>query len=1629
MVIRNLTKTNPQGTLVNDSPVDGHRALEVGDVISINGRKFRFEAAKKQEAAEEVAEPEGSAQKAKRPKTPKAGPNAAGAAQDENAGQKPIAGSVNALASPSVRSALIARRAAISGEAHDSSPEASPHPATKQPTSRKKSPKPARLPSAATAATILLDATKSSTTKPRAAAAAPVDRGSLMAQLQERMAASRVASPVAAKPPTTLCPTPAAVKSPTPLGLDPPAELIAEPASEGKKVNPKARTPRSDTPKPATGKRATPKPATPKPTAVATPKPKATPEPKSIVSATPSPVAPTTASVDAIVECIFAPTSSAARATPQRDEQTHATLCAMIQKRWTPASVRKIESKTPAASRTPLPEPTVAATPTQPANAFQQPTPLAAPGEPGSVCREMLPPRTVGKPPPMEEFGSARKPSSAAHKTATPTARKPATPVAHKPATPMSVAEAPQPDGAEPMEVDGAASCAMAVKKPRSSLRGSVGRKGLRVSFGSGQLEPGAADISPRLLPTPSKVKLSPAAHNSPAATGAHSAEVSARMSVVAADASPLVHQPGARRVSTGGAGAEPRRRSVKFQRTSQDSLRLSSADELVQADGPASERKRKPVRQSWDQTPGRKVERRASKTPAAQKCRAQPTPATNAAAINAPATADSATAKSTGGLAGVRSAIWSHFTPNAASVVTGLLEGEFTPLYAVDGSDGNAELGVSPGTMHAFGLFRMGAPGLTPSSRCPSEHTSVCGSAASMSAGGPEGSDAASTPGAGTPSYAKPMLVPPFEPTPPGAACHKSPKPMGGRVNSHVRFVDGMPVAASDTWAGVMRYEVTGPAGALVAEPVEMSFWATWDEVQLWGDEDWAEAEAEEWQSDDDEQDEEGDVPAVSPGAHLRPVGAHIRFSDAVTSPTTPHAPPSPSAPASAARSAGSALPASRSTARQSLEAADAAPPAAAPSRRESIAESEGTIYGWEQVLDDEEELDEAAEELDEAAEELDEAAEELDEAAEELDEAAEEPAAENAAPADCLLGEAAVDVFGVSGVLSSTRGATPFAHRGLGRNTVATADELAQAGSPAAPGSDKSVHSVHAHSVLEDSSTPVGEEAAPACRLSFAAGELSAASAGPSPAPSSRRSRRSSLSSTIATPAPAREPPPAPAPTPVSALGSPRRASARHSTASSGHRSDPKGGAQALQAHHITGMFSPAPVHNVPIASSQPQRARRFSLKRPSNAAMAPSVQSAYSVVMPSPGSARLGHPVAQWPPKAELRRASLCASEASECSLYDETSEDEDDWTDCTTDAEEAAVETSEETSEESAVEAAVVAGVEAGPTDMATEACMQAEAAAGHLSPALGVFSGQIPEPSSVSRHMLRAAAMPSVPPLEEFGSARKAPPRSPMADEVAPPYAAAEPLVEPPVASQRPVLESAEAKLATPTAAPEMPHVGAPTAASIEEELPAQDDDDAPTTGCQDEAAAAEPHCEGGLSRAALESLKVIELRAMLETRGLSPAGRKAELVQRLLDVAVDAATTLSTAALAQLSAMKVAELRALLSDAGLEAAGKKPELLARAAEAAATGKVVIAEAQSGESSGQAPSSDEEKEPPPSAGGEDRPGKRVRFGAQNVECAITPASSLRKAKRSKAEEAPSSADSNGSARRRSMRGRQ
>ena len=102
--LHNLTKTNPQGTLVNGAPVEinGKRLLQSGDVIAINERKFRFESPPPPVA---LAKPRAPTPK----RTPSGSPKRRAAS--ENAGTQRAAATPlgRAGSSPSLRSALRAR--------------------------------------------------------------------------------------------------------------------------------------------------------------------------------------------------------------------------------------------------------------------------------------------------------------------------------------------------------------------------------------------------------------------------------------------------------------------------------------------------------------------------------------------------------------------------------------------------------------------------------------------------------------------------------------------------------------------------------------------------------------------------------------------------------------------------------------------------------------------------------------------------------------------------------------------------------------------------------------------------------------------------------------------------------------------------------------------------------------------------------------------------------------------------------------------------------------------------------------------------------------------------------------------------------------------------------------------------------------------------------------------------------------------------------------------------------------------------------------------------------------------------------------------------------------------------------
>lgn len=1679
--IQNLSKTNPQGTMVNGEPISGRQSLRFGDVITIIDRKFRFEESSPPAVALERTE-------RVRRATPKKTAGEPRDPGDENAGQKPVQSVQNAMASPSVRSALVARRAAIVGQ-ENSSVEASPHPAAKKPFSvRKKSPSRTSATEGSQAS-----APKDSSKKKRADAAVRSggnhDRSSLMAQLHERFAMpsqgvnSKPAAAVEAegivdkscadakddiKDDTNKSSRPSrtpvdATKPATPkvgsskqsflkFGMAHEVTPIAgadkggmSKAYVGEGAVPEIARAKAEIPNGSSANAAVLKPANLLPVAgnPATPKVHealegatlgvGTPHnaasahssgentfmgsspdeagqalPKTSVIKSSSPkifnarvATPVKDSDEGLVSCqvndvvdgIFA---AVARPTPNRSEETHATLCAMIEKRWTPTSMRKVVSKTPASNR-----------------------------------------RT-----------SAKNARSISERRQTP-----------KMVT--SKTKLPKPENL-PVPEPPAGGDEAVVKQARSSLRGSMGagRKGLRVSFGSNCLELTSTDLSPQVLPSPTMVKLSPTTLCSPAegSVGPNVCEVSRLLSVVDAKPLPLVR-------STD----EPRRRSVKFQRTSEESLRFSTAGELDDADGPASERKRKPIRQSWEQTPGRKVDRRSSKTPAAKQRKVQPTPATNAPHMDGSTTLEKAGRRCSldeRRSSGVGSVLRSTFTPNAASIVSGLLEGEFTPLCTVQSDC--SELGVSPGTIQAFGLFRLGAPGFTPASR-PSRMSSAfsaCPSNASATPGGPTWSEA-STPASRSevtssptdvPYFARPMHVPPFEPTVGTDPLRRLSVGKQHRPNMHIRFVDGRPVRANgDTWAGIMKYDVAqevedSEEPNFVATPVEVSIWGRWDEVQEWNDDEWAEAEVEEW-GDEEAAD---DTWSTSPGAHLRRPGAHIRFTD------------SPSDPKSSKSSRSSGMTMSRrlsiirSIARQSLEGVEELP--LQDSVRKPPVSFEKDAVETSNRAEEDDMTKKANEDVPEGKGSVDEG-KAIDTDNIHVD----------------LQSREDIEIFGLRGVLASTRGTTPPAHRASGRWAGAS---FASKTSPGALDSASSTHSMIIHSDVDDDGATsqgqtVDQNASPVCKLSFTPQPAATAVAVPLSSRSTRSAgRRSSTCSSVLTPAVA----PTPNPTPASrvSFGSSRRASMRHSNVSSCSRkgSDVR---ESTPAHAFTGMFDADGSPNVP---AEGQEVQRFVVAT-NKPVIAPTVPSAYSLVMPSPGSARMGRTVAEWPQKKEQFTAllddHLSGSEVdSEVDLYEE----DDDVQDWVSDLSESAQE---------------------APLDE-DDRILDDESTQVDCSPAPLVCEGTPQEPSSISRIMLPVANMPVLTPNEEFGSVRKviheplfdatddgslvathtessqtachtsvatfacastAPSATSNVLMASPNFNARDsssalrsgsrgvsssskspaPSATPKRASSRLATPKSERARVTPLSTAHHEAFGVcsarTTPASLAkssvkgavhgEHMPVEFEQECalePFADAGMDRVSKKSLCSESLTRDELECLKVVDLRSLLDARGLFSGGRKAELVDRLVDAQSNLGCTPSGDTQHvhdpklddKIGEMKVVQLRALLVDSGLDASGKKAELVARVIDAVRRGHMGLADQFNSTSSSELHTSEDEGDTPSSAQIGVRSSKRVRFGAENVECAITPAPSLRKSKRSKPDEAPSSVESTGSVRR-------
>ena len=204
----------------------------------------------------------------------------------------------------------------------------------------------------------------------------------------------------------------------------------------------------------------------------------------------------------------------------------------------------------------------------------------------------------------------------------------------------------------------------------------------------------------------------------------------------------------------------------------------------------PQSERRRKPLRQSWEQTPGARLsKKRISSTPSARL----PTPATGAvAAADVERDADDEFAGGPTPLAvafddeGALSRPLSDKSPlgSAASVLsfspTLALQGHFTPMEATR---------IVDGAFEAIGIFR--------AERAEEEEEEEEGGRV----------------GGG----------------------FFSPKPPGGRVNRHVRFHaspegDGH---GDTTWVATMRYEIVRGGGDAAATPVELRLLQQCDDAE----------------------------------------------------------------------------------------------------------------------------------------------------------------------------------------------------------------------------------------------------------------------------------------------------------------------------------------------------------------------------------------------------------------------------------------------------------------------------------------------------------------------------------------------------------------------------------------------------------------------------------------------------------------------------------------------------------------------------------------------------------------------------------------------------------------------------
>ena len=341
----------------------------------------------------------------------------------------------------------------------------------------------------------------------------------------------------------------------------------------------------------------------------------------------------------------------------------------------------------------------------------------------------------------------------------------------------------------------------------------------------------------------------------------------------------------------------EPRRRSVKF--NSSSALVGAPAglnDAPSAADGPSSERKRKPLRASWDQTPGMKegALRRSSKTPKAgqsktpnagksgslldqsddhlaamlansaapnSKASSIPSSAAYSAAASSAAhsfanAASAGPVPSTGGAysaarrASVESAVahlqmeLTDLTPNGAAVVSTLLAAPTAAGTGRPSMDQAVNDAFSPNAAEVVGGI-LRRPSMMEGNFSPMK--AVRSSTGSMRAVGTFSVKPSPAKSANKEAEAMEEDEATTEP-------FASPQPKGGRINSHVKFGDangtpkvvrGENAEEGGLWVASVGYNAAGESSLTLHDKVHD---ANVEASEEWTEEEWAEWEAEEW-------------------------------------------------------------------------------------------------------------------------------------------------------------------------------------------------------------------------------------------------------------------------------------------------------------------------------------------------------------------------------------------------------------------------------------------------------------------------------------------------------------------------------------------------------------------------------------------------------------------------------------------------------------------------------------------------------------------------------------------------------------------------------------------------------------